>query len=236
MATPVSIPSTTTSNIGSSGPLKANQASQATTAAATDKAADMSPTAKAKAQLNASIVEASLTVSLKAGNDPMSVIFKTALTGINEALEADFGKDAIQNASAQDNSPEATANRIVSLSTGFYEAYKRQNPGQDDETSLNNFMETIKKGVEQGFKEARSILEGFKVLDGDLSKSIDQTYDLIQQGFADFIAAQKAPPAENAGSASASASATGNASAAVTITPRAPGDGAGRFTIDPPAV
>ncbi|MDR7050756.1 hypothetical protein J2X54_003237 [Duganella sp. 3397] len=230
MATPVSIPSTTTSSIGSSGPLKANQA---TTAAATDKAADMSPTAKAKAQLNASIVEASLTVSLKSGNDPMSVIFKTALTGINEALEADFGKDAIQNASAQDNSPEATANRIVSLSTGFYEAYKRQNPGQDDETSLNNFMETIKKGVEQGFKEARSILDGFKVLDGDLSTNIDKTYDLIQQGFADFIAAQKAPPpAENA----ASASATGNASAAVTITPKAPDDGAGRFTIDPPAV
>ncbi len=232
MATPVSIPSTTTSSIGSSGPLKANQA---TTAAATDKAADMSPTAKAKAQLNASIVEASLTVSLKSGNDPMSVIFKTALTGINEALEADFGKDAIQNASAQDNSPEATANRIVSLSTGFYEAYKRQNPGQDDETSLNNFMETIKKGVEQGFKEARSILDGFKVLDGDLSTNIDKTYDLIQQGFADFIAAQKAPPpAENA--ASALATATGNASAAVTITPKAPDDGAGRFTIDPPAV
>ena len=232
MATPVSIPSTTTSSIGSSGPLKANQA---TTAAATDKAADMSPTAKAKAQLNASIVEASLTVSLKSGNDPMSVIFKTALTGINEALEADFGKDAIQNASAQDNSPEATANRIVSLSTGFYEAYKRQNPGQDDETSLNNFMDTIKKGVEQGFKEARSILDGFKVLDGDLSTNIDKTYDLIQQGFADFIAAQKAPPpAENA--ASALATATGNASAAVTITPKAPDDGAGRFTIDPPAV
>ncbi|OEZ96213.1 DUF5610 domain-containing protein [Duganella phyllosphaerae] len=232
MATPVSIPSTTTSSIGSSGPLKANQA---TTAAATDKAADMSPTAKAKAQLNASIVEASLTVSLKSGNDPMSVIFKTALTGINEALEADFGKDAIQNASAQDNSPEATANRIVSLSTGFYEAYKRQNPGQDDETSLNNFMETIKKGVEQGFKEARSILDGFKVLDGDLSTNTDKTYDLIQQGFADFIAAQKAPPpAENA--ASALATATGNASAAVTITPKAPDDGAGRFTIDPPAV
>ena len=232
MATPVSIPSTTTSSIGSSGPLKANQA---TTAAATDKAADMSPTAKAKAQLNASIVEASLTVSLKSGNDPMSVIFKTALTGINEALEADFGKDAIQNASSQDNSPEATANRIVSLSTGFYEAYKRQNPGQDDETSLNNFMETIKKGVEQGFKEARSILDGFKVLDGDLSTNIDKTYDLIQQGFADFIAAQKAPPpAENA--ASALATATGNASAAVTIAPKAPDDGAGRFTIDPPAV
>ena len=235
MATPVSItPGSSSSTIsGTSGtsPLKANTAATAATAS-TDKAADMSPAAKAKAQLNASIVEASLTVSLKSGNDPMSVVFKTALTGINEALEADFGKDAIQNASSQDNSPEATANRIVSLSTGFYEAYKRQNPGQDDETSLNNFMDTIKKGVEQGFKEARSILEGFKVLSGDLSSNIDKTYDLIQQGFADFVAAQKAPsPAENA----ASATATGNASAAITITPKAADNDSG-FQIDPPKV
>lgn len=232
MTTPVSITPGSSSSTGSTSPLKANTAATAATAS-TDKAADMSPAAKAKAQLNASIVEASLTVSLKSGNDPMSVVFKTALTGINEALEADFGKDAIQNASSQDNSPEATANRIVSLSTGFYEAYKRQNPGQDDETSLNNFMDTIKKGVEQGFKEARSILEGFKVLSGDLSSNIDKTYDLIQKGFADFVAAQKAPPpAESA----ASATATGNASAAITITPKAADDGAGRFTIDPPAV
>ena len=230
MATPVSIPTSTSSSVGSTGPLKASPAATAATAA-TDKAADMSPTAKAKAQLNASIVEASLTVSLKSGNDPMAVVFKTALTGINEALEADFGKDAIQNAASQDNSPEATANRIVALSTGFYEAYKRQNPGQDDETSLNNFMDTIKKGMEQGFKEARTILEGFKVLDGDLSKSIDRTYELVQQGFADFVAARKAPPPEQA-----AAAATGNASAAITITPKAQDDGAGRFTIDPPAV
>ena len=234
MATPVSITPGSSSNVSSTGstsPLKANTAATAATAS-TDKAADMSPAAKAKAQLNASIVEASLTVSLKSGNDPMSVVFKTALTGINEALEADFGKDAIQNASSQDNSPEATANRIVSLSTGFYEAYKRQNPGQDDETSLNNFMETIKKGVEQGFKEARSILEGFKVLSGDLSSNIDKTYELIQKGFANFVAAQKAPPpAENA----ASAPATGNASAAITITPKAADNDSG-FQIDPPKV
>ena len=235
MATPVSITpgsSSSTGSTSSTSALKANTA--ATAATASTDAADMSPAAKAKAQLNASIVEASLTVSLKSGNDPMSVVFKTALTGINEALEADFGKDAIQNASSQDNSPEATANRIVSLSTGFYEAYKRQNPGQDDETSLNNFMDTIKKGVEQGFKEARSILDGFKVLSGELSSNIDKTYDLIQQGFAGFVAAQKAPPpAENA----ASATATGNASAAITITPKAAdNDKDSGFQIDPPKV
>lgn len=233
MATPVSITSNSSSNVGSSGAVKAASADKTDK---TDKTADMSPVAKAKAQLNASIVEASLTVSLNSSNNPMSVVFKTALTGINEALEADFGKDAIQNASSQDNSPEATASRIVSLSTAFYDAYKQQHPGEDDETTLNNFMSTIQKGVEQGFKEARGILEGFKVLNGNVATNIDKTYDLIQQGFADFAAARKAPAAETGtgtGVAAGAGSTTVNANA--TVTPRV-ADNDHRFQIDPPAV
>lgn len=233
MATPVSITSNSSSNVGSSGAVKAASADKTDK---TDKTADMSPVAKAKAQLNASIVEASLTVSLNSSNNPMSVVFKTALTGINEALEADFGKDAIQNASSQDNSPEATASRIVSLSTAFYDAYKQQHPGEDDETTLNNFMSTIQKGVEQGFKEARGILEGFKVLNGNVATNIDKTYDLIQQGFADFAAARKAPAAETGtgtGVAVGAGSTTVNANA--TVTPKA-ADNDHRFQIDPPAV
>ena len=244
MATPVSITSNSSSNIGSSTSSTSNTSnSSAVKAGAADKAADMSPVAKAKAQLNASIVEASLTVSLNSSNNPMSVVFKTALTGINEALKADFGEDAIQHASSQDNSPEATASRIVSLSTAFYDAYKQQHPGQDEETTLNNFMSTVQKGVEQGFKEARGILQGFNVLNGNVATNIDKTYDLIQQGFADFVAARKAPAAEtstaaSAGSASAGASAgTGAATVTVnaTVTPKL-ADNDNAFQIDPPAV
>lgn len=216
MATPVSIGANSagaSSLSNTKGVSNVNASAVQGKVQSADEAATMSPAAKARAQLNASIVEASLTVSLKSSNNPMSVVLKTALTGINEALRADFGEDAIQNASAQDNTPEGTASRIVSLSTAFYEAYKQQHPGQDEETTLNNFMDTIKKGVEQGFKEARSMLEGFKVLDGDVAANIDKTYDLIQQGFADFVAARKAPA--EAGSAGAS----GGASASVTIKP-----------------
>lgn len=240
MATPVSITSNSSSNVGSSGAVKAATADKTDK---TDKTADMSPVAKAKAQLNASIVEASLTVSLNSSNNPMSVVFKTALTGINEALKADFGEDAIQNASSQDNSPEATASRIVSLSTAFYDAYKQQHPGEDDETTLNNFMNTIQKGVEQGFKEARGILEGFKVLNGNVATNIDKTYDLIQKGFADFAAARKAPAAETGtGTGTGTGSGTGVAAGAgsttvnanATVTPKAADDN--RFQIDPPAV
>ena len=182
-------------------PVSATSGGTAGTSAAPVQAKDdstMSVAAKAKAQLNVSIVQASLTVSLNSSNDPLSVVLKTALTGINEALKGDYGDNAVQNAVSQDNTPEGTASRIVSLSTAFYEAYKQQNPGQDEETTLNNFVDTLKKGVDQGFKEARDVLQGLKVLNGDVAGNIDKTYDLVQQGYSDFIAAHTPKPAEAA--------------------------------------
>lgn len=180
MATPVSLTSSNTSN----------NTNAATQVQSKDEK-PVSVTAKAKAELNASIVQASLTVSLNSSNDPMSVVLKTALTGINEALKDDFGDNAIQNAVSQDNTPEGTAGRIVSLSTAFFDAYKQQHPGEDEGELLTKFMDTIKGGVEKGFKEARDVLDGLKVLNGDLSSNIDKTFELVQKGFDDFIAAQQ---------------------------------------------
>lgn len=186
----------TSDNTGSkSGSVGAAGASANDVTAADD--ADLSPAAKARLQLNASIMQASLTVSISAQDAPLALVYKSALTGINEALKSDFGDDAVQNAASQDNTPEGTAGRIVSMSTGFYEAYKAQHPGQDDATSLQNFMSSIQSGVEKGFKEARQILQGLGVLSGDVASNIDKTYALVQKGFADFKAAhQAATPAD----------------------------------------
>jgi hypothetical protein len=182
MATPVSV---TSSNTSAAAQVQAKD----------DK--PMSVAAKAKADLNASIVQASLTVSINSSNEPLSVVLKTALTGINEALKGDFGDNAIQNAASQDNTPEGTAGRIVSLSTAFFEAYKQQHPGEDEGELLNKFMDTIKGGVEKGFKEARQVLDGLRVLNGDVASNIDKTYELVQKGFDDFVAAHQAKAADS---------------------------------------
>lgn len=151
--------------------------------------AEMSVNDRTKLQLNASIMQASLNVSIGSENEPLALLYKTAITNINEALKAQYGDDAIQNAASQDNSAEATASRIVSLSTGFFDAFKKQNPGMDDDAALTKFMDTISGGMEKGFKEARDILGGLKVLGGDIAGNIDKTYELVQKGYADFIAA-----------------------------------------------
>ncbi|STQ93644.1 Uncharacterised protein [Janthinobacterium lividum] len=167
--------------------------------------AEMSVNDRTKLQLNASIMQASLNVSIGSENEPLALLYKTAITNINEALKGQYGDDAIQNAASQDNSAEATASRIVSLSTGFFDAFKKQNPDLDDDAALTKFMDTISGGMEKGFKEARDILEGLKVLGGDIAGNIDKTYELVQKGYADFIAAhsgkkdEAAKPADSKG-------------------------------------
>ena len=152
-------------------------------------ATEMSVSDRTRLQLNASIMQASLNVSIGSENEPLALLYKTAITNINEALKGQYGDDAIQNAASQDNSAEATAQRIVSLSTGFFDAFKKQNPDLDDDAALSKFMDTISGGMEKGFKEARDILGGLKVLGGDIAGNIDKTYELVQKGYADFIAA-----------------------------------------------
>ena len=148
--------------------------------------------AEARTELNASIVQASFEVSLSTQNEPLALLLKTAIAGINEVLKPEFGENALQNAAGQDNTPEGTAGRIVSLSTGFYDAYKAQHPGEDDATTLKDFMTKIRSGFEQGYKEASDILQGFKAYSGEIAGNVEKTYALVQQGYADFEAAQGA--------------------------------------------
>ena len=158
----------------------------------------MSVNDRSKLQLNAAILQASMNVSISSQSDPLALVYKSAITSINEALQADFGDDAVQNAASQDNSAEATANRIVSLSTGFFEAFKKQNPGMDNDAALEKFMGTISGGMEKGFSEARDILKGLNVLQGDIAGNIDKTYELVQKGYADFVAAHSSKKADTA--------------------------------------
>lgn len=77
-------------------------------------------------------------------------------------------------------------NRIVKGATAFYSAFKTQNSELSDDASLTEFLTVIGSGIEQGFAEAKDILNSLSVLDGDIENNIDLTYDFVQQGLADF--------------------------------------------------
>lgn len=142
-----------------------------------------------KKEQNTAIIRSQMEVSLKMGNEPMALLYKTALGAINEALDPTKETKPIQTAydNQVDASPEATATRIVGLATGFYHAYQEQNPDIEPEESLENFMSVISGGIDQGFKDARDILESLSVLDGKIATDIDSTYDLVQEGLKHFV-------------------------------------------------
>lgn len=147
----------------------------------------------AKQQLNVQILEASAKVSLTAGDNSQSLLFRAAIDRINELLAPEFGANAIQNAAAtQDNSPEATAGRILSLSTGFYESYAKQHPGEDPEKLATDFVSLIRGGFEKGYGEAKDILESLQVFNGEVASGVSKTYELVQKGYDDFLAGKLA--------------------------------------------
>ena len=190
---PVSISSNAPSNMPNADAV--SQSAKSASASSTQ--------ATARAQLNVSIVQASLSVSISSQNEPMTLLFKSAIDSLNEALKPTLGENAIQNAVNQDNTPEGTAGRIVSLSTGFFDAFKKQHADLSNADALKQFMATIRSGFEQGFKEASNILQGLKVLNGDIADNVNKTYDLVQKGYADFEASQSSATATAADAGSA---------------------------------
>ena len=143
--------------------------------------------ASLRKDLNVGILQASMEVSIRAGDQSQALLFRSAIEGINDALMPFLGPDAIQNAMGQDNSAEATAERIVSMSTAFFEAYVARRPDDDPETVLRDFMGVIRGGFEKGFGEARDILDGLGVFNGAVEADVTKTRELVLQGYDRFM-------------------------------------------------
>lgn len=148
-----------------------------------------------KHQLDRAILETSLNTTLKAGNQPLALLYASAIEHLNEILAPEFGDNAIQRAvdAGIDVSPEATAGRIVSMSTAFFGAYREAHPELDLDSALESFANVIGGGIDRGFAEARDVLDGLGVLGGDIAANIDKTYALVQQGLKDFAATISRP-------------------------------------------
>lgn len=144
---------------------------------------------QAQKSQNSAIMQSHLDVSVKAGNKPLSLFYKTAVEAINKALEPALGENATQATldDELDVSPEATAERIVQGATGFFGAFKKANPALDEESAMTNFMEVIRGGIEKGFEEAKGILDSLRVFEGEIESNIDLTYEHVQTGLSKFV-------------------------------------------------
>jgi len=155
---------------------------------------------ESKQTLNAAILQANHDVSISSKNAPLTLIYKTAIDAINKELETDYGENSIQQGyeNGLDVSPEATAGRILSFSTGLFSLYQDQHPEMGEQEQVESFVDIIGGGIETGFSEAKEILEGLGVMEGKIADDISTTYDLVLQGLEAFKAQfDAAPPSES---------------------------------------
>ena len=110
-------------------------------------------------------------------NDKLNAMFKEA--GMDTTVDSLLK-------SGLDFSPEATANRIVKLATGFFGQYQANNEGTGEGEQIEGFVEMIKGAVEKGFAGAQEMLEGLGDIDPDVQEGIDKTSDLVVKGIDDW--------------------------------------------------
>ncbi len=148
----------------------------------------IAPVRSAQFSLKASIVETSVNVSFSVRDQPLGLIYRSAIEKLNEHLEPELGPEPVQAAAAADMdfSPGAVAERIVSFASGFFGAYAENHAGEKTEEQLSGFMSLIRDAIDQGFKEASDILDGLGVLQGEIKDNADRTYDLIQEQLSAF--------------------------------------------------
>lgn len=133
--------------------------------------------------LKASLVSTTESFESAVKERPQELLFRAAIDKLNEALETELGTQAIENAasSGMDFSPEAVADRIVGFATAFFGKYQENHDGEGQEEQLSGFSELIRGAIQQGFEEARDILEGLGVFSGEIKDNANRTYDLIQE-------------------------------------------------------
>lgn len=141
-----------------------------------------------KQLMNQAILSAQLDVNIKSGDQSMTLLYRAAIESINKELAPTMGENAIQTAydNGVDTSPEATADRIVSFATQFFSIHQQRNSGMNLDEQLDSFMGIIGGAIDNGFKEAKDILSGLKVLQGDIADGVNKTYSLVQEGLLAF--------------------------------------------------
>ncbi len=139
-------------------------------------------------ELNAQIVSTSAEFQSGVAGEPQALLFRSAIEKLNELLLPELGENAVQQTadSGLDFSPEATAERIVGFATGFLPVFLETHADEDPQAALDEFMQIIRDAIEQGFSEAREILDGLSVLEGDIAANIDTTFEFVLEGLERF--------------------------------------------------
>jgi hypothetical protein len=146
----------------------------------------------------ASLASSALNPSFKQYSAPARSAAEPQQTLANRLAERLGLKPEELGGKAKDYSPEKVSDRIVNFVAGNLARAAKSGASAEE---LQNNLQQFRSGVEKGFADARAILDGFGVLNGEVAANIDDTYKRIQDGLDELQQNYSAPAASNTGGA-----------------------------------
>ncbi|MDH5182436.1 MAG: DUF5610 domain-containing protein [Gammaproteobacteria bacterium] len=114
---------------------------------------------------------------LNVGKVTNKALYRELLARLNEAVGY-TGEQHIESLEPSDYTPEAVAERILGVVDGAMKL-ARLNGGDD---AAEEKLRQARKGIEQGFNEARKMLQGMGAFEGLAAENANKTWDLLQAG------------------------------------------------------
>ncbi len=164
---------------------------------------DVSVDAHATATVQGDKVEISLSANMTV-ETVNGILNDSVIEQINKAIQ-EAGIDLrIEEELESDQSPEATAQRIVEFAAGFLDGFEAQHAGDTALARISGFMTLIRDAIREGFTDARDFLESITKLSDTINENIDLTFELTSSFLDEFHQAQlealNAEPDESGGS------------------------------------
>jgi hypothetical protein len=119
--------------------------------------------------------------ALEADSQNFSAQLLYAQVSIQFGYQTEATTQTSASASPFDFSSAATAQRIFEFSISLFGVYQAQNPDESAEAALANFEQIVRDAIDEGFNQARGILEELGRLDDSTSQFVDETYSILQQ-------------------------------------------------------
>ncbi len=111
--------------------------------------------------------------------------FLSGLNGTDSADASDETEATDPFAQLQEYfSPEATADRILDFSLGFFGNSQQYKEGGNTEEARSNFADIIGKAIQKGFDQAMGILGK---LPDETQEEVDETHSLVFDGLDNFV-------------------------------------------------
>ena len=112
----------------------------------------------------------------------LTVLGQKVISKLEEILGDKLPEGGIAALNPEEQTPEATSQRIVDGVTALLPVFEAQNPDLEGEELLNEFMSTIRGGIEQGYAEAMDILDSIGALQFDsVTSGIEKTMELVEE-------------------------------------------------------